>query len=402
MMSLLEGFSPFSYAAGIASAVAAVAANKAVNHFTKSKPVDDTDVKIQETFQKYMISEWHLPGLSSHYNKSTDKSPPKPIFAKPIQEQINVLKERMMKSVNTTSALPNIIVEGLPGVGKTMLIQQLCLDAGIGFVRLPSGAMESHLKAGSHITAFRGILDLAEKSSVPVCIIMDDGEELVATRVSTKGAAVDKTKAAWIKDKQSMSETIAQRRVALVNALLEEAGKEIRKIGIALTTNRPEVIDGAFRTRAHTLAIPLPELEERKQIIITHLNRIFKGDLHTLSFFDHGMLTKMARMTEGFTGRNIVKMLEDLYGVVQLENGNIRDEMVDAAIVAVKGIAVPPKAQPVKEKLIAAAYKILEAIKGIWEAFVAILQAIVSLPIDAFAKMREEAASSVSTVSSEE
>lgn len=313
----------------------------------KPKPPTDHDQKIKDLFKKLLITEWHLPGLSSNINIDPNPRAPKPIFNKKINEEIAVIKQRMEKAAdsNGKSSLPNLLFQGEPGVGKTMLLQKLCIESGTGFIRVPSGAMESHLKTGSHITTLHSIFEVANQCSKPVHIIMDDGEQLISQRPEVNAVVPNDTaKAEWIVDKEKMSETIAQRRIALVNAILEEGGKDQSKIRFAVTTNRADVIDKAFRTRAHTITILSPEEEERKQIIITHLSTIFNHDLNILSFFNSRVLADMAKKTEGFTGRNIVIMLNDLHACVQLEEGNIREELIDASIVAMQNTIRPKDA----------------------------------------------------------
>jgi hypothetical protein len=316
-----------------------------------AEPKANPDVEIRKTFQKLMIKEWHLPGLSSQLPIHSDNSP-KPIFNDQIQAEIDVVKQRMEKAKDTDgrSPLPNLILKGKPGVGKTMLLENLCVNSGVGFIRIPSGAMETHLKTGSHITALHDIFNVAELCGKPIYLIMDDGEQLVAKRPEINNTvAQDGTKAAWILDKEKMSETIVQRRIALVNAILEESGKDLRQLGFAITTNRPDAIDDAFITRSHTLAISPPEFQERKDIIITHLPSIFENDMDILPFFDKRILTEMARKTEGFTGRNIVKMLEDLYACIKLEN-DITEELIDASIVSIQETLAGNRPIAVSEK----------------------------------------------------
>ena len=296
---------------------------------------------------KMLITEYHLPSKAEEKKNWSLTNLPKPVFDNKTKKEVDIVAKMIEKAVHHQSPLPNLILKGPAGVGKTMLGEDLCRQTGIGFIRIPSGAMEKHIKTGNHITAFRDVIKIAEECPAPTYIIMDDGEELIAQRPETqKTNTADNLATPWMVEQERLSQTIAQRRTALVNAILEESGKSYRKIGFCITTNRPDVIDSAFGTRSRIIAIEGPNTEERKQIIITHLPTVFKFDNDMLSFFNKGRLEDMANKTEGFTGRNIVKMLEDIYACVQLENGNITQDIVDASIIAMK--ASVAKAHPQK------------------------------------------------------
>jgi|GEM_PF-2988628 len=293
--------------------------------------------KIKEVLDRLLITEYHLPATANQKSSWTGSNQPKPIFDDKTKKEIQIVAQMIEKAVKHQSPLPNIILKGPAGVGKTMLGEDLCHQTGIGFIRIPSGAMERHIKTGNHINAFRDVVKLAEECPAPTYIIMDDGEELIAQRPEAKKAdAKGELKASWLVEQERLSDTITQRRTALVNAILEESGKAYRKFGFCITTNRPDVIDSAFGTRARIISIAPPSIEERKHIIITHLPAIFKNDNDMLSFFHKGRLEDMANKTEGFTGRNIVKMLEDIYACVQLDEGNITQDTIDSSILAMK------------------------------------------------------------------
>jgi ATPase family associated with various cellular activities (AAA) len=323
------------------------------------------EYRATKLFEELKIKEWYLPfkdGTTS-IGTMTSKAPT-PVFSEATAEDINKVKEMVKKSLNpdSTAPLPNLIFKGPAGVGKTTEAEDLFRDTKVGFIRIPSGTMENHIKRSTHITTLHEIISLAEKCLRPVYILMDDGEELVAKRpTEAPKEAASTTKAYWLVEQEKIADVIAQRRIALVNAILEEAGKDTRNVGFIVTTNRPDVIDPAFLTRSRVVAIDRPGIEERKHIIIRHLPKVFNNDLNYLDFFKKGRLEDMALKTEGFTGRNIVKMLEDVYACVQLEKGDITQEIVDASIFSMRNslektqparspapvVSIPAPVQPV-------------------------------------------------------
>lgn len=302
--------------------------------------MNSTGYKAKCLFEDLKIKEWYLPLAdgSVSIGNLTSKAPT-PIFSKETTEDLNKVKEMVKKAQQNvySSPLPNLIFTGKAGVGKTTEAEDLCRETKVGFIRIPSGTMENHLKNAMHIATMQKIIDIAEKSTQPVYLIMDDGEGLVAKRtIETPKEEASTTKAYWLVEQEKIADVIAQRRTALVNSILEESGKDMRKVSFIVTTNRPEVIDSAFLTRARVVNINPPEVEERKNIIITHLPKVFNNDENYLNFFKKGRLEDMALKTDGFTGRNIVKMLEDIFACVQLEKGDITQEIVDASIFSMR------------------------------------------------------------------
>ncbi len=293
--------------------------------------------RIKEVMDKLLITEYYLPMKGNETSEWSPANRPRPIFDEETKKEISIITKMIEKAIHHQSPLPNIILKGPSGVGKTMLGEDLCHRTGIGFIRIPSGAMEKHIKTGNHITAFRDVVKAAEESTAPTYLIMDDGEELIAQRPESQKPVDDSTvKAPWLIEQERLSQTIAQRRTALVNAILEESGKDYRKIGFCITTNRPDIIDSAFGTRARILAIKSPNTEERKQIIITHLPTIFKFDNDMLSFFNKGRLEDMSIKNNRLYRAQYRKDAGRYLCCVQLENGNITQDIVDASILAMK------------------------------------------------------------------
>jgi AAA+ superfamily predicted ATPase len=115
-----------------------------------------------------------------------------------------------------------------------------------------------------------------------------------------------------------------------VNAILEESGKDRRNVAFAITTNRSTVIDSAFRTRARTLEIAPPKEDERARILAEHLPRIFNDD--QLTYFGRNRVEMMANLTKDFTGRNLVKLLEQIAATAKISKGRINESMILASI----------------------------------------------------------------------
>lgn len=328
---------------GLAVGGAAIAAVPLVHAFKQHRTA--------AALKELNVTEYYLPTSELIYNATFGKLAAsfkkeeklvEPQFDDATQKAIDGLAEQIRSALESGGRipLPNIILEGKPGVGKTILVEYLARTVGAGFIRIPSGALESHLTAGTHITALQKVLELAKSCPKPVIVIMDDGEELVKQRPkgdrdNPENASAQATKKssvtlAWERKEENAANAMAQGRVALVNAILEESGKDRRNVAFAITTNRSTVIDSAFRTRARTLEIAPPKEDERARILAEHLPRIFNDD--QLTYFGRNRVEMMANLTKDFTGRNLVKLLEQIAATAKISKGRINESMILASI----------------------------------------------------------------------
>lgn len=125
--------------------------------------------------------------------------------------------------------------------------------------------------------------------------------------------------------------TEAQR--SALNALLYRTGELSRDIVMVLATNRPSDLDAAITDRVdELLEFPLPGLEERTKLMELYLSKyIYKAgsDQKGWRSFLRGQqgkitvegitdehLVEAARRTNGFSGREIAKLMASLQGAV--------------------------------------------------------------------------------------
>lgn len=300
------------------------------------------DADVRAIFKRIGITEWHLPGQSSNFQNiesSKDKPQPKVILSAKNQKEMETIKDIISKASNENidqrvGSVPTLIFEGKPGLGKTMLAQDLAQTSGAGFIRIKAGTIGSLITLGKASAALEELFEIANNALVPVYFILDDGEQTVGQRPTekVKQKAPD-AEAYWITKEKAVGELVQERRVEVTNAILEESGKDVRNIGFIVTTNRPEAIDGAFRTRSYVLTFDLPDEMTRRRIMATHIPKLFNYDQTIMKFFDQGRLEKMAKATEEFAGRNLVKLLEKTAAAVEMNNGEITQEIIDSCIV---------------------------------------------------------------------
>jgi AAA+ superfamily predicted ATPase len=312
----------------------------------KVDPVKEEQPKNQHEdlvkfFKAHQIKEWHLPGQSSNLPEKSfnpDVTRPKVILTPKNEDDVRVVRNQILEAKkNRSCSIPNLIFVGSPGVGKTMLAQALAEETGVGFIRIPSGVMGHFLSKGKASNVMLELIQIANDALVPVMFIFDDGDDVVSQR--PKGPTAQKsidTEAWWIKAEKSVAQVVAERKVELVNTILEEAGKNERNAGFVVTTNRPDDIDDAFRTRCTVIEFDVPDVDRRRKIIFTHIPEVFNGNKIAISYFDMNRVERMARVTEGFKGRNLVKMLQEIKSTMGDDPTDLTDELIDTSIVRFK------------------------------------------------------------------
>lgn len=300
----------------------------------------------QTTLSSFGIHFWHIPlhwpegakTLGFDIEDSSSRQDAAPVFNDEKNSEVDNIKTHIQTSLEShgNAPLPNLLLSGVPGVGKTMLIANLCKTSGIGYIKIPTGLLESLLTQNKSLETLEAILKVAESSNAPVYIVLDDGEALfdksaVGFRVKKEDETIELP---WFDaaDKVNSNDVIGKRRRQLVQAILDHAKKADRKASFALTTNRPNVVDDDFKEASIALQVPPPGKPERLKILVQGLPKVFGDEHQVLGYFSTERLQALSDKTEGFTGRNLIKMLETLYSLVNHDPNSISDHIIDNAV----------------------------------------------------------------------
>ncbi|CAK9192629.1 hypothetical protein BDL97_01G129900 [Sphagnum fallax] len=204
----------------------------------------------------------------------------------------------------------NMLFYGPPGTGKTMAAKELALQSGLDYALMTGGDVAP--LGPNAVTKIHELFDWAGKSRKGLILFIDEADAFLCER-----------------NKTSMSE--AQR--SALNALLYRTGDQSRDIVLVLATNRPSDLDSAVTDRVdEVLEFPLPGEEERLKLLKLYLNKYiaqagsqFRGwktwlrgqqDKIEIKGITDDILLEAARKTEGFSGREIAKMMASVQGAV--------------------------------------------------------------------------------------
>ncbi|XP_077244345.1 AAA-type ATPase family protein [Tasmannia lanceolata] len=204
----------------------------------------------------------------------------------------------------------NMLFYGPPGTGKTMVAREMARKSGLDYAMMTGGDVAP---LGSQaVTKIHQIFDWAKKSRKGLLLFIDEADAFLCERNSTH-----------------MSE--AQR--SALNALLFRTGDQSRDIVLVLATNRPGDLDAAITDRIdEVIEFPLPGEEERFKLLKLYLERYISREDNTSSSWNSlfkrkeqkitleglsdDLLHEVARKTEGFSGREIAKLMASVQAAV--------------------------------------------------------------------------------------
>lgn len=230
------------------------------------------------------------------------------------------------------SGLPfrNLLLYGPPGTGKTMIAKAIARTSDMDFACV-SGADFSQFAQGQDVEQLHTLLDWATKSVRGMVLFVDEVDAF-ATKRTMPG--------------------LDQRWVKLLTAFLSRTGELSEKIMIISATNHLEKLDDAFLSRMpKRLYVGLPEQPERVRMLKQYLEKYIAHDKRTIvrngkrvdaaltvaPDVDDAYLDQIAQRIQGFAGRDIAFMIDELRAICyrsygQMLTKNIVDALVEQTL----------------------------------------------------------------------
>lgn len=221
-------------------------------------------------------------------------------------QEIHILKESL-KPGSSLKRPKGILLEGLPGTGKTYLVRCFAGEVDAEFIQLDAASlMDMWVGTGPQKIrdTFKRARELTKKTGRPVIIFFDEFDSI--------GKRADTQNGSSIVDEINKT----------VNALLAEIDGFMPDDTIIVigATNRAENIDLAFKRPGrfdYTIRIDLPDAEKRKKILLYYRSEI------GVSFDETVNLDELVELTEGFSGADLKQIILDVANRAILTNRSL-------------------------------------------------------------------------------
>ncbi|NGX47107.1 MAG: ATP-dependent zinc metalloprotease FtsH 3 [Chlamydiae bacterium] len=231
------------------------------------------------------------------------------IFNQEISSRMDDFASALINASKNKGFLPNLILHGPGGTGKTMIAKQIVKKSGMSYVAMSGGDLAQYIKRGEHVSELNKLMESAKKQKT--ILFIDEAESLTEDR-----------------DLMNTPE-----RLELINAFLNHTGEESKNLSIILATNRIARIDEAVMSRMdYKIEVTLPGYPERAEILSAYIAKRFsKEEIET--HFTEKTINRIAYDTEGFTGRALSKMIKAISNkIASTEKNELTTALIDETV----------------------------------------------------------------------
>lgn len=252
------------------------------------------------------------------------------VLEKSLETRVSQLAIATANTRKNAAPFRNVMLYGPPGTGKTMAAKRLARYSGLDYALMTGGDV-APLGADA-VTRIHELFDWASTSRRGLLLFIDEADAFLAKR---GGAVAEKEGAPGVR--------------AALNALLYRTGELSRDVVLVIATNRPEDLDTAVLDRMdEAMEFALPDEEARARMARLYFDKLIvrgedagddapaQGLLGAIGLgkggrrgggktgtpivvddaIDDAAMREVAKRTEGFSGREIAKMMASVQGAV--------------------------------------------------------------------------------------
>lgn len=232
------------------------------------------------------------------------------ILEKKLETQLSEISYAIINRRQNFAPCKNMMFYGPPGTGKTLFAKKLAMQSGLDYaVMVGSDIAPLGTQA---VTELNKLFDWAENQTNGMVLFIDEADAFLRSRADGQIS-------------ESMRHTI--------NSFLYRTGSPSDKVILILATNGPEQLDMAVHDRLdEVVGFGVPSEKERQTMLYHYLVKyctppesnwdklmflwrhprsIYTGKklIRMDESIDHELISQIARETEGFSGREIMKMV---------------------------------------------------------------------------------------------
>jgi transitional endoplasmic reticulum ATPase len=205
-----------------------------------------------------------------------------------------------------------ILLYGLPGTGKTLLVRALATESNVNFISVKGPELLSKW-VGESERAVREIFRKARQAA-PALVFFDEIDSVIPARGSGSDSMV--------------TERVVSQFLTEMDGLVE-----LKDVVIIAATNRPDLLDSSMLRPGRfdrLIYIPMPDKDARKRILEIHLSRMAVSDVQA---------QWLAEITEDFSGADLEMLCREA-GMLALRKhirpGMSREELIIDKIIVTK------------------------------------------------------------------
>ncbi|GFZ18683.1 AAA-type ATPase family protein [Actinidia rufa] len=261
-----------------------------------------------------------------------------------LQRRIEHLARSTANTKSHEAPFRNMLFYGPPGTGKTMVAREIAEKSGLDYAMMTGGDVAP--LGPQAVTKIHEIFDWAKKSKKGLLLFIDEADAFLCEIYACSDNMLERIES-------SNLEPIDCGVVSKLYMPSLSGLNQSRDIVLVLATNRPGDLDSAITDRIdEMIEFPIPQEEERFKLLKLYLGKYLSGEdtsdfkwgslfkrrsqKTTIKDLSDDVIREAAQMIEGFSGREIAKLMASVQAAVYGRLDCVLDSELFKAIVDYK------------------------------------------------------------------